>query len=578
VRRWPVLSLLATIFAFAAPAAQALDPPQIDVAGANSKWISGDLLQQTGLNCSTAIIGSAYTEVMVSGIAGYGGAPNGGVPRVNDPYWTSFLVSIPGNPCGTGSSSVVTTLVLPPDTQIDASRQIKCYGLPRNASVWENLTNASWSFLGQSGPYCANQATPSPYHPGGNQIGFRPLANGQLFWIFVPVKSSAPLVGAGTSPPDAFRWLTDATGVYSNPGLSTVWANVFASGTGGNPFVYFARDPTIIPFWKDDAPNDPNNGNITTKSRAEWFANLFSGGKTGTFCWELHYGASPAGNATPAISSCPPNSYPGWNGTIDTSGDLWQVFGSGDAEGPNGGYSPFYYDDDPPNTTFTVRWKFIYSDNGTQTVSKDAQFTTLAGPDQDGDGVANNGTDACPNVKGTLPNGCLPAVQDDPDKDGVYGGADLCPNQDGQGALNGCPGGIVPPPPPNPSPNPSPSPKVLVGILQVKKGALFKRSALAKGAPVKFTCTVDSTAKGALSISKKTAKTLGISTKKKTVGIAAGKGQCKEAGGGSLRLKLVRAYAKKVKRARKKFPATLSVKLTAPGQTPVTMKRTVKVG
>jgi hypothetical protein len=43
-------------------------------------------------------------------------------------------------------------------------------------------------------------------------------------------------------------------------------------------------------------------------------------------------------------------------------------------------------------------------------------------------------------------------------------------------------------------------------------------------------------------------------------------------------LKLVRKYAKQVKRARGKFPAALSIRLTAPGQTPVTMKRGVKVG
>ena len=39
------------------------------------KWISGDFLQQTGLNCSTAILGEPYTEVMVSGSASYGGLP-----------------------------------------------------------------------------------------------------------------------------------------------------------------------------------------------------------------------------------------------------------------------------------------------------------------------------------------------------------------------------------------------------------------------------------------------------------------------------------------------------------------------
>ena len=229
---------------------------------------------------------------------------------------------------------------------------------------------------------------------------------------------------------------------------------------------------------------------------------------------------------------------------------------------------PFAYDAD---TTYTMRWIFTYAGGGP--AFRDVTFHTLAGADQDGDGVANNGTDACPTVKGTLPNGCLPAVQDDADKDGVYGGDDKCPNVDGQGALNGCPGGIVPiiPDPPKPD--------VLTGILSgVKKGATLKKTALGKGLAVKFTCSVDSSAKGALSITKKTAAKLKIKTKKKTLTIASGKGQCSKAAGGSLKLKLSRAYAKKVKRAKKKFPASLTVGLTAPNQTPVAMKLPVKVG
>ena len=255
----------------------------------------------------------------------------------------------------------------------------------------------------------------------------------------------------------------------------------------------------------------------------------------------------------------------GWNGTISNTSDLWQVFGTGESDGPNHGYVPFAYSDD---TTYTMRWIFTYSGGGP--AFRDVTFRTLAGPDQDGDGVPNNGTDQCPAVKGTLPNGCLPAVQEDPDKDGVYGDADRCPTTDGQGSLNGCPGGIIPDPP---------KPDVLTGNLTgVKSGALLKKKALAKGLTVKFTCTVDSSAKGALRITKKTAKKLGIKTKKKTVTIAGGKGQCSKASGGSLKLKLARAYAKKVKRAKKKFPAALAVNLTAPNQTPVTMKRSVKVG
>ena len=555
MRRWPALfALSVAMLAFAAPSAHALDPPQEAVGGANSKWISGDLLSQTGLNCSTAILGSAYTEIMVQGIASYGGLPQ--VPKVGDAYWTAFLVSIPGNPCGSGSSSVVTTLVMPPFTSVDSSRQIRCFGLPRSASGWTELTGGSWSFLGQSGPYCPTQPSVSPYHQGGLQFGFRPLANGQLFWIFVPVKSTQPLIGAGTSPAHGFRWLTDATGVYANPGLSTVWANVFSSTAPTSPFIYFARQPAAVPFWK----TNPNPAG--TENRVEFFANLYSALNPGTLCFELYDGTITGGEAP--IADC--NGVTGWNSAVPNTADLFQVFGTGESLGPNGGYVPFAY---APNTTYTLRWIFTYAGGGPAT--KDVTFTTLAGPDQDGDGVANNGADACPTVKGTLANGCLPAVQSDPDKDGVYGAVDKCPATAGNGALNGCPGGIIPKPP---------QPKVLVGIVSVKKGALFKRSALGKGAPVKFTCTVDSAAKGTLTIAAKVARKLGIKTKKrqKTLAIASGKGQCRAASGGSLKLKLARAYAKKVKRARKKFPASLAVKLTAPGQTPVTMKRSVKVG
>ena len=120
----------------------------------------------------------------------------------------------------------------------------------------------------------------------------------------------------------------------------------------------------------------------------EWLANLYSAGKAGKFCWQLFKSATATG--TPVIDSCLAAGFPGWNPLIDTSGDLWQVFGSGDAKGPNGGYSPLYYDDDPPSTVFTVRWKFLPNDLSI-VPPKDATFTTLAGPDQDGDGVANNG-------------------------------------------------------------------------------------------------------------------------------------------------------------------------------------------
>src|SRR5437764_14632843 len=161
---------------------------------------------------------------MVSGVASYGGTA--GVPVVGQRYYTAFLVSVPGDPCGPGSSAIETDVVLPPNTTIDTSAPIRCFGQPRGASTFTELTTASWSFDGSSGPYCPTHATPSSLHSGGWSLGFRPLANGQLFQIFVPVITTHQLVGAGASPADGSRGVTDATGVYANPGLSTVWADV----------------------------------------------------------------------------------------------------------------------------------------------------------------------------------------------------------------------------------------------------------------------------------------------------------------------------------------------------------------
>jgi hypothetical protein len=92
------ISLALLLLLLAVPAsASALDPGQT-VGGAGSKWTSGDLLTQTGENCS--VLGNPYTEPMISGIASYGGTA--GVPVVNQRYYTAFLVSVPGTRAAQG--------------------------------------------------------------------------------------------------------------------------------------------------------------------------------------------------------------------------------------------------------------------------------------------------------------------------------------------------------------------------------------------------------------------------------------------------------------------------------------------
>jgi hypothetical protein len=412
--------------------ANAVDPEQTVAPG--SKWTSGDLLSQTGENCS--VLGEPYTEQMVSGIASYGGTA--GVPVVNQRYYTAFLVSVPGDPCGPGSSAIETDVVLPPNTTIDTSAPIRCFGEPRGASTFTELTGSSWSFEGYSGPYCPATATPSSLHSGAWSLGYRPLATGQLFQIFVPVRSTAPLVGAGNSPPDGFRWLTDATGVYANPGLSTVWANVFAAASGSAPFVYFAHDPAI-PFWKTDVPALPEE----TRNRAEFWANVYTAGLAGELCFQIIRVSDESVRA-----DC--KTVGGWDGKVGAGEpDLVQVLPApGETTGPNGGYVPVYFNG--PKTSepewgqdMKIVWTYTYSGGEAKA---EAPFHTLPGPDSDGDGVPDI-SDECPKMKGTLPNGCLPPVQTDPDGDGVFGSSDLCPTVNGQGSLNGCPGGVVPPSP-----------------------------------------------------------------------------------------------------------------------------------
>lgn len=493
--RLGVCSLVALAALLAPGVAHATADPWSVVGGAGSKWFSGSLIQQIGENCS--VLGSPYTEVMVSGVGSYGGAPGNGVVKVNDPYWVALMVAIPGNPCGSGSTSVVTDLVFPKNTVYDSSRTIRCFGTPRNQP--DNLldiTNETWSHLGFTGRYCPTGPTVAPI---GKRFGYRPLANGQFFWIFVPVKSSSTLFGAGG--PDEFNWLTTATGVYANPDRSQIWANVFPASTSGQqPYVYFARDPAAVPFWKTGVPAGQEN-------RVEFFANLYSAGFAGNLTFEIR---RTSNNALVANSS-----YLGgaWNPAVPGGGSLFQVYGTGDALGPNGGFVPFYFEDSLGewDTPMKIIWRFDYTDGMPKFVTGTVNFRTLAGP---------NDQDQC-DVPPPLPSGCtLP-----------------------------------------------PLPK-LKGSADVKKGAKLKRSALASGLKLALTCNLASKATAALTLSKSVGKSLGLATS-----IGSGKANC-DADGKTLKLKLTAKAARKLKG--KKPGATLTITFKK-GSKSFKFVRTVKI-
>ncbi len=551
LRLFPIA--LAAALLLAPAAAVAVDPNEAVSPGGT--WFSGSLIQQPGTNCATAILGSAYAEIMVSGVASYGGAPSGGPVRVDSPYYTSILVAIPGNPCGSGTSAVATDVQLPPSTTVDISRPIRCFGQAIGATTFVELTGGQWSHLGSSGPYCPTQATPSIYVSGGVSVGFRPLASGQMFQMFLPVKSTQTLVGMGDNT-HAFRWATTATGVYSNPGLSTAWANVFpAVNAGSSPYVYFAREPAAVPFWKADAPASPD-----VRNRAEFWANFYTAGLAGAVTYKIE--RTDFGGVVWQSSSDL-----AFNGTVAAGQDLVQILATGSAVGPNGGYVPVAFD--PPGTPLNpagewnvpMRITWTFTPTGASPVSNSANFRTLAGPDTDGDGVADV-TDACPAVKGTLANGCLPsAAVDDPDGDGVFGPADKCPAVAGKGALDGCPVIVALPPSLTPTSLTPTPPTALGSRLDLRSGAVLARARLAKGLPVRVTCTRDARATVSLRLAKRMAARLGLKAPAAGLVVATGAGSCRAGVAATLNLIFTKALRKRLAQRGPTVAATLTVAL-----------------
>lgn len=528
------LALLAALPAAASAA------PEDTVAGAGKKWFSGSFNYAYGTNCS--ILGGSYSEAMVNGFAGYGGAPSGGVVRVGDKYWATVTLGIAGNQCPNGSDIVTTDLVLPPGTSYDPTRQIRCFSTGRFSDNWYESTNENWDMrpigINAYGRTCPTGPTPAF---SGSGIGFdgRGLANGQKFEMFVPVTSTQNLIGIGNSS-HKFTWVVTPLSAYGNF-TTSAWANVFAAGTAVGPYIYFARDPSVVPFWNNAAAAGQEN-------QAEIFANLFSNGLAGSFCYNLYAGTSASGS--PELSCA------GFNPTIDTTSDSWYAKGPG----PHGGATPFFFDyPGDYGKTYTIQWFFTPS-SGPTVLSSPITFKTLTGPDEDQDGVANDGSDQCPTQFGTPPSGCPQSLASiDPDGDGLVGAKDKCPTVAQIGASDGCP------------------------TLAAAFGKLpkFKRSKLGKGVSFPVTCSLDSPVKASLTVTSKVAKKLKLKVKKgaKTVSIGSASGACKSSGGSKLKLKLSSKAKKPVTKSKKSISAKLNLTFTpAGGVAPVSASKSVKLG
>ena len=197
----------------------------------------------------------------------------------------------------------------------------------------------------------------------------------------------------------------------------------------------------------------------------------------------------------------------------------------------------------------------------------------------------------------------VPAPVTDQDGDGVSDDVDQCPTENGGGSANGCP--AVPDPPattgdPVPTgdtvPTTSdPAPPVLEqprqpdqpatpvtpfsGSLAAIKGGSMKKAALKKAYPLGVTCTADSNASVALTVTSSMAKKLKLKVPKgqKTVTIGSAAGQCKGSGGGKLMLSLERSAKTKLLQSKGAIPATVTLQWTKPGSRPFKMSRSLKL-
>lgn len=169
LRRLLLLSVVVAVTAVPA-SALAIEPEQ-QLAGASSKWFSGEL----GLADRPELL-DRDPRRPVHGDHGPGpvGIRRRGERRTAD-RGSRLLDGLhdqcPGEPVRAGVLARRDDLILPDNTVVDTARGIRCFGLPRNHSGWEDITNQSWSLeeVG-SGPYCPTSALPSIYQ--SNALSF----------------------------------------------------------------------------------------------------------------------------------------------------------------------------------------------------------------------------------------------------------------------------------------------------------------------------------------------------------------------------------------------------------------------
>ncbi len=204
-----------------------------------------------GTNC--IILGQPYTEQMVAGWVGYWTDPAAGYPAVGDRYWMRVFFGATGNTCPHGIADVGVQLRLPAHTRLavdpgsrDPLDKVRCYGGSIGGQAGE-LTDGRWRHPADpsiTGKFCDSARLPG-LGDQGLLLTHMIMAQGQQFWVQVPVVSTAPLRGLADAGSRATATLTSAVNTTAQP---FQWVTVFARPPSA---------PTNPPSQAPESPSAP---------------------------------------------------------------------------------------------------------------------------------------------------------------------------------------------------------------------------------------------------------------------------------------------------------------------------------
>lgn len=246
-------------------------------------------------------------------------------PKVGDVYWAH---SVAANVSGCSNMLVTPEIVLPPNTisAVDSTNKIRCYLTKFSVNPYQT-TEVTGTGTNYS---CPTALAAGSLGMGGYSMGQANLPSGWLWEVWIPVRSTAQLSGAGA---DKFT-----LGVHAVPSAAFLTNGTNGVVTGTAPVKVFANPPSIsYPV--------PSATSITdTSARTE--GHLFSHYAAGTVY--VDFGPTTAYGTT--------RSY-----TIQNTADSWTV--------------PENWTNLTPGTTYHWRLRFVTASLTTY-VGADQAFTT----------------------------------------------------------------------------------------------------------------------------------------------------------------------------------------------------------